>query len=246
MQRKTGRQPVRVLLPAALFLIGMALAGCQSTAPGNSTGSSGSTAEEQESTTPVPGQEDDVTTVVVLGDSISTGLGTWPEHAWPNLLQESYIDRGMSVDVINGAQNGAGYVNVGPSGLTIGDEVERTVPAGADVVVLFGSINDRRYPEKEIRDGAGEAFANIKQMTEGAEIVVVGPSTFGPDVTSVRDAVRDAAMDVDVRFVDPLAEAWFSDGGSYAVRDGVHLNENGDAYVADKMKEILEPLVDGS
>ena len=51
--------------------------------------------------------------VLVVGDSLSTGLGTTAEEAWPSQLSKDLQSGQQPVTVINAAANGAGYLTAG-------------------------------------------------------------------------------------------------------------------------------------
>src|SRR5712692_6556411 len=118
--------------------------------------------------------------IVVLGDSLTAGLGLAPEQAYPALLQQRLKNDGLSYDV----------VNAGVSGDTSADGVSRIQWAlDGDVRVLIVALggNDglRGVPPEELK-------RNLTQIIERArarDIVVMlagmeAPPNYGPGYTS--------------------------------------------------------------
>ena len=58
----------------------------------------------------------------MIGDSLSTGLGTSPDQAWPELLQSVHLSDTRPVQVNNAAENGSGYLAAGDDGDTFGEK----------------------------------------------------------------------------------------------------------------------------
>lgn len=59
-----------------------------------------------------------------------------------------------------------------------------------------------------------------------------------------RNAVRDSATARGIAFVDPLEEGWFRDGITGLIGlDGVHPNDAGHAYLAEKLAPHIQSLL---
>jgi lysophospholipase L1-like esterase len=188
--------------------------------------------------------------VVVIGDSLSTGLGTSPRLAWPRLLQAAHLADRRPVQVTNAAENGSGYLVPGDDGDTFTTEVESAVSADADVVVFFGSDNDTGADPVELRDAAASTFAAASSLAPNAVLVAVGPlsGSMEPDpvLADVRDAQASVAQDMGVTFIDPIAEQWLSGREDVLLGpDGEHPSAQGQKFLRDKMKRILSAAVEG-
>ncbi|WP_255771566.1 SGNH/GDSL hydrolase family protein [Pseudarthrobacter sulfonivorans] len=188
--------------------------------------------------------------VVVIGDSLSTGLGTSPEQAWPELLQSANLSNNRPVQVTNAAENGSGYLVAGDDGDNFTMEVQAAVSAEADVVVFFGSDNDEGAEPEELRDATVLAFAAASSVAPNAVLVAVGPLSGSeetdPTLADVRDVEASAAQYMGVDFIDPIAEQWFSSRADTLLGpDGEHPSAEGQEFLRDKMQGIVSAAVQG-
>jgi acyl-CoA thioesterase-1 len=200
--------------------------------------------------TSVPASQSGDTTVrvVVIGDSLSTGLGTSPEQAWPELLQSAQLSDQRPVQVTNAAENGSGYLVSGDDGDTFSMEVQGAVTPDTDVVVFFGSDNDAGAGPEELRDAAVLTFAAASSLAPDAVLVAVGPLSGSeetdPGLAGVRDVGASAAQYMGVNFIDPIAEQWFSGRADDLLGpDGEHPSAEGQEFLQDKMQQILSAAV---
>ncbi|ALE93939.1 hypothetical protein AOC05_03125 [Arthrobacter alpinus] len=186
--------------------------------------------------------------VVVIGDSLSTGYGTSPEYAWPQLINadpHDTDDTDHKPDLKSAAQNGSGYTAIGDNRSTFGSQVEQEVEDNTGLVLFFGSVNDRGKEPAAIANAAMAAYAAAKATAPGATLLVVGPPSYTdmPDAQTlaVRDAVEKAAGAAGVTFVDPIAQGWFLGQAPGLVGpDGVHLSVAGQRYVQVQMRNLIE------
>lgn len=182
--------------------------------------------------------------IVIVGDSLSTGLGTSPESAWPQLLGDDLRSGQVSVEVTNAARNGAGYVAVGEDESTFRSQIKVSVTASTDVVVLFGSDNDAGQDPSELHTALSEALLAIKAQAPHARRVVIGPltafDTLEEEVNLIRDEERSVASGCGIEFVDPVAEHWVPRPDSALLgHDGEHPSYEGQRFLERKIKAIL-------
>ncbi|GAA4361345.1 hypothetical protein GCM10023166_02780 [Paeniglutamicibacter cryotolerans] len=182
--------------------------------------------------------------VVVIGDSLSTGLGTSPKDAWPNLIDNDPLEGAEPLSVHNVAQNGSGYLSVGSHKSTFGSQVQQGVDQDTDLVVFFGSENDRGYAPEKLTNAMTDAYAAAKEKAPHAAMLVVGPPAYShqPEARrlSVRDAVQDAAEAAGAKFVDPIAQGWIVDDVENLVGpDGVHPSLSGQYDLKAKMETLI-------
>ena len=129
------------------------------------------------------------TRLVVLGDSLSSGLLIPPWRAFPTALQDALRAQGFDVSVANAAISG----NTTSQGLA---RVDRDVPDGTSGVILELGANDmlRRYPAREMR-------ANLEQIVRrlharGIPVMLAGlrlsPKS-GADLVGYEAAYRSVA-----------------------------------------------------
>jgi acyl-CoA thioesterase-1 len=182
--------------------------------------------------------------VVVIGDSLSTGYGTSPEEAWPELLGEDLQSGQSAVQVITAAANGAGYLAAGDGGETFMSEVEGSLDESADVVILFGSDNDFGADPPDLRTAISDTLVATQILAPHAARIVVGPlAAFDPseeDLQVIRGQEQGAALDAGVTFVDPILEQWVSSPDSPLLGpDGEHPSIEGQEFLYGKLKSIV-------
>ncbi|GAC1373187.1 MAG: hypothetical protein NVS2B15_19250 [Pseudarthrobacter sp.] len=197
---------------------------------------------------PVSDPGDTAVKVVVIGDSLSTGFGTSPEQAWPELLQSAHLSNTRPLKVSNAAENGSGYVAAGDEGDTFTTQVRAAVSPDADVVVFFGSDNDAGTAPGELGDAAALAFAAASSLAPKAVLVAVGPLSGNdetdPLLADVRDTEAAAARNMGVTFIDPIAEQWLGDRADVLLGpDGEHPSAEGQEFLRDEMQRILSAAV---
>ncbi|WP_411732253.1 SGNH/GDSL hydrolase family protein [Paeniglutamicibacter sp.] len=219
--------PLLLSLSAALVLTGCQGAGSTTNAPASSSASSGTARN-----------------VVVIGDSMSTGFGTSAGIAWPNLIAAAPRDDSMPLKILNTAQNGSGYLNVGITGSTFAWQVEQAVSPDADLVVFFGSVNDLHHDPTELAAAIAGIYASAKERAPSATLLVIGPPAYStlPEAhyLAVRDAVKQAAQAAGAIHVDPIAQGWFVEDVDRLVGpDGLHPSVAGQHYLREK----IEPLI---
>ena len=161
--------------------------------------------------------------MAVYGDSYSAGgrQGGKGDDGWPALVAD-----GLDADLRLHAAGGAGYVNGSKAkDETFLDQVRGAPEPDADVVVVFGSRNDKFLPVADVKAQAVAVFAAVRSQSPAAELVVIGPAwddDVPPDeLFMTRDAVASAAADAGALFIDPLGEEWLLD------RLGTHRHRRG-------------------
>ena len=177
--------------------------------------------------------------VVILGDSLTAGLGLASGDAYPARLQARIDAAGWPIEI----------VAMGVSGDTTAGGLRRLDWALEGdvrllVVALGGNDALRGLPVEQMRD-------NLARIVDGAlgrgmRVVLAGmeaPPNFGPAYTSnFRDVFRRLAESRDVTFVPFLLEGVAGVPGLNQA-DGIHPNEAGAARVAEHLWPSLEPLL---
>jgi acyl-CoA thioesterase-1 len=234
---------VKTRVAAALALVlGLVLvtvlAACSGSQQGR--GEAGAASTTSVSATPSQPTEPPVR-AVFLGDSYTLGTGT------TGAGYVTAVARLMGWTGLLAAQGGTGYVSsfVDPPSTPYGTRVPQVVGDRPDIVVVQGSTNDIGQPVESIGAAARQVYADLRTGLPGARIVVLGPlSPPGVDATAaaaVRDAVRGAAEDAGLPFVDPIAGGWLTppDGLFY---DPIHPNVTGYAQFSDDLVAALQRL----
>jgi fructose-specific component phosphotransferase system IIB-like protein len=180
--------------------------------------------------------EPDTNQVVVVGDTYVYGshMGGQSINNW-TYIAESHLQDDLTTDVTNAGVAGAGYIHRGPQNQTFGEVLPMAVGPKTDVVVFFGSRNDRGVNPAEIGATATEDYAQVKRLAPKAKMIVIGPAwieeNVPTDVFEIRDAVKSAASKAGADWVDPLAERWFFDNPSLIATNGILPNDKGHAYL---------------
>jgi lysophospholipase L1-like esterase len=186
--------------------------------------------------------------LAVYGDSYSAGgrQGGKGAAGWPAIVAER-----LDADLRLHAAGGAGYVNGSQAAdETFLDQVRGAPEPDADIVVVFGSRNDKFLPVDDVKRQAAAVYEVIRSASSSARLVVIGPAwddDVPPDeLFRTRDAVSSAAVAAGALFVDPLAQEWLLGRTELIGTDGVHPNDAGHAYVADLIEPVLRDALLGA
>jgi lysophospholipase L1-like esterase len=181
--------------------------------------------------------------VVFLGDSYTDAR---PPDGLGPCGYVARIGRALTVETVNNGAAGCGYVDLG-SDVTLPYEATVGTVDGAQLVVVFGSINDRPHPPLAVRLAATVTYAAIRRWAPAAPLLIIGPQYPNEDVPGwlwpLRDAVRAAAREAGAVFVDPLAERWFAGRPELIGPDGLHPNTRGHAYLAELIAPHIAALL---
>ena len=177
--------------------------------------------------------------VVILGDSLTAGLGLASEDAYPARLQARVDATGWPIEI----------AAMGVSGDTTAGGLRRLDWAlEGDVrlllVALGGNDSLRGLPVDQMHDNLERIID--RALARGIRVVLAGmeaPPNFGAAYTSnFRDVFRTLAESRDVTFVPFLLEG-VAGVPSLNQADGIHPNEAGAARVAEHLWPSLEPLL---
>jgi acyl-CoA thioesterase-1 len=163
-------------------------------------------------------------TVVILGDSNTSGYGVSPQESFTSRLQENLRRKGWPVNVING----------GVPGDTFGgmlDRVDFSVPGNAGLVIVQGGYND-------LKNGVSPAETEAKLNGILARLQARGIKTVVCGFFDAKwDAVgRKLAAAHNARFVPGSACYDPTHVGS----DGLHMSAAGHAVVANRLTPIVQ------
>jgi acyl-CoA thioesterase-1 len=177
--------------------------------------------------------------VVVLGDSLSAGLGLSPQEAFPAILQRKIDADGLKFEVVNAGVSG----DTSAGGLR---RLDWALDGDVQVLILGLGANDglRGLPVDEMRRN----LSTIVERAQARHITVVlcgmeAPPNFGASYTaSFRAAFKDVAKKYDLAFVPFLLDgvAGLADLNQ---EDGIHPNARGAERVAGTVWSTLRPLL---
>lgn len=185
------------------------------------------------------------TRIAVIGDSYTAGSsegGNGPK-SWPQLAWRLLAKQGVQVDADVAAEGGAGYGQRGNRGSIFEDLTAQAVRHNDALVVFFGSRNDQPIDPQKFTGYAAETLHLARYAAPAAKFLVIGPpwpsATPPPAVLKIRDSLRDQAAQIGAVFVDPIAEGWFVGHPELIGQDGVHPNDAGHAYLAEKIAPLI-------
>ncbi|OYC97348.1 SGNH/GDSL hydrolase family protein [Microbacterium sp. Yaish 1] len=179
--------------------------------------------------------------VLIFGDS-----WTYGSAASDPTLGYAYVvaQRTGWTTIVDGVR-GSGYLKPGIDGPSFGDRIAALDPAlDPDLVIVQGSINDRRQGAAGYRDAVNAAWDDLAATYPEARIVVLGPA---PQVLPVESETaridRDLAELAGARgwwYLSPIAEDWITEANYSDVIDTSatgrdHPSTAGHAYLADRL-----------
>jgi acyl-CoA thioesterase-1 len=177
--------------------------------------------------------------IVVLGDSLTAGLGVAAEEAYPALLERRLREAGFAYRVVNAGVSG----DTSAGGLRRLDWVLRSRP---DVVIVALGANDglRGLPVAALRDNLTGIVTRAR--ASGAQVLLAGmrlPPNYGDAYASAfAQAFREVARGTATPLLPFLLEGVAGDP-SMNQADGIHPNAAGQRAVAERIWSALEPLL---
>ena len=178
--------------------------------------------------------------IVVLGDSLTAGLGIPREQAYPAVLQRKLHDTGIPLEVIN----------AGVSGDTSSDGLRRANWAlEGDVRLLIVALgaNDglRGLPATQMKANLQSIIHRARQRA--IPVLLVGmeaPPNFGEQyAASFRQVFQDLARENKVTFVPFLLEG-VAGVPDLNQADGIHPTSAGAARIADHLWPAVKTMID--
>ena len=176
--------------------------------------------------------------LVVLGDSLTAGLGIPIADAYPALLQRRVDAEGLDFEVVNKGVSG----DTSAGGLSrLDDALQGDVRVL--VVALGGNDALRGLPLEELR---GNLAAIVEQAkARGADVVLAGmeaPPNFGRDyIVGFHKVYPSVAAEYHVALVPFLLDG-VAGRAELNQNDGIHPTVAGARIVADTVWSVLAPL----
>ena len=177
--------------------------------------------------------------LVVLGDSLTAGLGLPPGKAFPDRLQAALRARGLDVDVLN----------AGVSGDTAADGLGRydwAVPANADALIVELGANDMlRGLEPE---ATKKALSAILDKARAARLpTLIAGMRAAPNLGAEYDRAFDAIYPALAKGHDVALYPFFLDGVAGDPKlnqpDGMHPTAEGVDIVVERIAPSLEEVL---
>ncbi|MBW7965588.1 arylesterase [Bradyrhizobium sp. BR 10261] len=177
--------------------------------------------------------------LVVLGDSLSAGLGLSAQDAFPARLKKALQAKGIEIDM----------TNAGVSGDTASggrDRLDWSVPEGTEgVIVELGANDAMRGIDPDLTRAA---LADIVQRLKARKIAVMlcgmlAPPNFGADYGARFNSIYpELAKRFDVPLYPFFLEGVAADA-KLNQADGIHPTAAGVDIVVDKMLPTVEAFV---
>jgi acyl-CoA thioesterase-1 len=180
--------------------------------------------------------------LVVLGDSLTAGLGLDVKDAYPTLLQQKLDASGIHLRVINAGSSG----DTSAGGLS---RVDLALEGDVRLMLLALGGNDalRALPVEDLRRNLSTIIE--RAQAKGATVILAGmeaPPNFGQDYTT---AFRDVYISVAERYKVPFIP-FLLQGVAGVERlnqpDGIHPTAEGARMIADHVWAVVEPLARGA
>ena len=177
--------------------------------------------------------------MVVLGDSLSAGLGLSASAAFPARLKESLKINGIEVDVINAGVSG----DTSSGGR---DRLDWSVPEGTDAVILELGANDalRGTDPKVTRAALTDILARLKARKVAVLLCgMLAPPNYGSDYSARFNAIYP---DLAKSFGVPLYP-FFLEGVAADARlnqaDGLHPTAEGVDVIVKNILPTVEAFL---
>ncbi|QCQ18067.1 SGNH/GDSL hydrolase family protein [Microbacterium sp. RG1] len=186
--------------------------------------------------------------MLVLGDSWTYGsAATTPTLGYAYLLGPL-----MGGETSVNGSRGSGYLVPGIDGGTFSERIaELDASDQPDLIVVQGSINDRKVPLDGYDEAVRGAWDALSALYPDAQIVILGPA---PQVLPVEAATAEidqrlsrAAATRGWPYVSPIGEQWITpENHPWVIDSGPvgrhHPTTEGHAYLAERLTAALEGL----
>jgi acyl-CoA thioesterase-1 len=179
--------------------------------------------------------------ILFLGDSITAGLGVDQLEAFPARVEMRLIEAGYTVEAIDAGVSG----DTSTGGL---NRLNWLLQNRVDIMVLELGGNDglRGIDLSLTRANLGAIIERTRNAWPQARIVLVGmrvPPNLGPDYTEEFASIYpEVSAEYDTYFAPFIADG-FEDIVHLLQNDGIHPTEEGHAVIAEKVGDVVEPLV---
>jgi acyl-CoA thioesterase-1 len=178
--------------------------------------------------------------IVVLGDSLTAGLGLPADDAYPSLLQQRVDASGFNYEVVNAGVSG----DTSAGGLS---RLDWALEGDVRVLIVALGGNDalRALPADELKRNLSRIIE--RAQTRHIDVVLAGmeaPPNFGRDyVVTFHQVYPSLASQYHVAFLPFLLDGV---AGDIALnqRDGIHPTAQGARIVADNVWSTLKPILE--
>ena len=178
--------------------------------------------------------------IVVLGDSLTAGLGLSPQESYPTLLQQKLDAGGFPYDIVNAGVSG----DTSAGGLS---RLDWALDGDVRVLIVALGGNDalRALPPDELKQNLSRIIEraqarHIRVLLAGME----APPNFGRDyIVTFHQVYPALARQYQIPLVPFLLDG-VAANPALNQRDGIHPTAEGARLVADTVWTALKPLVE--
>lgn len=178
--------------------------------------------------------------IVVLGDSLTAGLGLAPSEAYPTLLQKRLTDAGMNYEVVNAGVSG----DTSAGGLS---RLDWALDGNVKILVVALGGNDalRGLPADALKRNLSQIIE--RAQARGITVVLAGmeaPPNYGADYArQFHEVYPSLAKEYGVQLVPFLLQGV---GGVVRLNqgDGIHPTAEGARILAENVWTVLKPIVE--
>jgi acyl-CoA thioesterase-1 len=177
--------------------------------------------------------------IVVLGDSLTAGLGIAKEDAYPAVLQQRLNQEGLDYEVVNAGVSG----DTSAGGLS---RLDWALDGDVRILIVALGGNDglRGLPADELRRNLAAIIE--RAQARGIRVVLAGmeaPPNFGRQYQAQFHSVYPAlARRYHVPLV-PFLLAGVAGSETLNQRDGIHPTREGARLLADNVWMVLKPVL---
>jgi acyl-CoA thioesterase-1 len=177
--------------------------------------------------------------MVVLGDSLSAGLGLSASASFPERLQKALKDKGIDVDMTNAGVSG----DTSTGGR---DRLDWSVPDGTQAVLLELGANDalRGIDPKLTRAALSDILTRLKARNIPVLLCgMVAPPNYGSDYAAAFNAIYpDLAKSFDVPLYPFFLEGVAADA-TLNQADGMHPTPEGVDVIVKRILPSVQALL---
>jgi acyl-CoA thioesterase I len=178
--------------------------------------------------------------IIVLGDSLTAGLGLDVERSFPRLIEGRLAEEGYNYSVVNAGVSG----DTSAGGLR---RLEWALGEGHPtvlIVALGGNDGLRGLPPSQLEENLAAIIEEGQRR--GLTVILAGmeaPPNYGPEYTAAfRQTYQNLARTYDVPLIPFLLQGVAGDP-ALNQPDGIHPNERGARIVAETVWHALEPIL---
>ena len=179
-------------------------------------------------------------TIVVIGDSLSSGYGLGAEQSWVNMLENQLHGQAYGYEVVNASI--AGDTSAG--GLARLPRLLHNHAPAIVVIELGGNDGLRGQPVAKLRENLAQMIGMIQAQSARALLTGIQiPPNYGPAYT---EALTEVYFELARQFDTPLVE-FLMEGVALHPElmqgDGIHPNAAAQEIIFDNVWSVLSELL---